>query len=280
MNNGRAAIIQLGTNLPPSIGVFGRLQRLLENPDCDVGDIVELVQIDAALTFQVLKLANSAVYGLRQRCESLEDAVGRIGFGDVHQLVGLAISRQVFQGDLASYGLSAAKLWENSVATAVLAGAIADAAGEDARNAYAAGLLRNIGRIILDRHANAGRYPGPDVAPDAHAWEKETYGYSAGEAAAMLLEHWRFAPDMVGAVCAHRSPAESREFRPSASRLHLACAVVADWGMALPGEASGWSVDLPTLELAGIDADRLASARERALAEFARCATLGWSHAA
>ena len=96
----RETIVSLGSRLPPSLGVLGRLQTLLQDPEANLDDIVELVNIDPALTFQVIKLANSALYGLRSRCESLDEAVARVGFGDIHQIVGLAVSRHAFQGEL------------------------------------------------------------------------------------------------------------------------------------------------------------------------------------
>ncbi|MBA4135984.1 MAG: hypothetical protein C0518_01555 [Opitutus sp.] len=280
MNLGRETIVSLGTRLPPSLGVLGRLQSLLDDHDTDLEDIVELVHIDPALTFQVIKLANSALYGLRSRCESLDDAVARVGFGDIHQIVGLAVSRQSFQGELAVYDIAGGRLWENAVAAATLASAFAELSGADPRNAYATGLLRNIGKVVLNNYAPHVRYPGEGVASDVHAWEKHQHGFSAAEVSAVLLEHWRFPPEMVGAVCTHRSPQDGAEFVSGAARLHLACSVLAEWGCYLPGESTGWQRDDAMLECAGISGDQVEGAIERARAQFAKFALLEWSHAA
>ena len=70
---------------------------MLRSNDSALDDIVELVRIDPGLTFQIIKLSNSALYGLKNRCDSLEQAVSLVGFGDIHQLVGLAVARQAFQ---------------------------------------------------------------------------------------------------------------------------------------------------------------------------------------
>jgi HD-like signal output (HDOD) protein len=280
MNLGRDTIVTLGTRLPPSLGVLGRLQALLDDHDTDLEDIVELVHIDPALTFQVIKLANSALYGLRSRCESLDDAVARVGFGDIHQIVGLAVARQSFQGELAVYDIAGGRLWENAVAAATLASAFAELAGADPRNAYATGLLRNIGKVVLNNFAPHVRYPGEGVASDVHAWEKHQHGYSAAEVSAVLLDHWRFPPEMVGAVCTHRGPQPGSEFSAGASRLHLAVGVLPGWGCHLPGEAGGWQGDAAMLERAGLGAEQLEGAIERARAQFAKFALLEWSRAA
>ncbi len=280
MNLGHDTIVTLGTRLPPSLGVLGRLQALLEDADTDLDDIVELMRIDPALTFQVIKLANSALYGLRSHCESLEEAVARVGFGDIHQIVGLAVARQSFQGELPVYDIAGGRLWENAIAAGALASAFAMLAGADARQAYATGLLRNVGKIVLNNHAPHLRYPGEGVAADVHAWEKHQHGYSSAEAAAVLLDHWRFSPEMVGAVCSHRRPELAPEFSAGAARLHLACAVVAEWGCHLPGEAGGWRRDEDMLLRAGVPAGAFPGAIEQARMQFGRFALLEWSHAA
>ncbi|MBA3849515.1 MAG: hypothetical protein C0502_05895 [Opitutus sp.] len=280
MNLGHDTIVTLGTRLPPSLGVLGRLQALLDEPDTGLDDIVELVRIDPALTFQVIKLANSALYGLRSHCESLEDAVARVGFGDIHQIVGVAVARQSFQGELPVYDIAGGRLWENAVATASLAAAFAGLAGADARQAYATGLLRNVGKVVLNNHAPHLRYPGEGMATDAQAWEKHQHGFSSAEVAAVLLDHWRFSPEMVGAVCHHRAPEGNAEFSPGAARLHLACAGTVGWGCHLPGEASGWRRDESMLALAGVPADRLDGAIEQARLQFGKFALLEWSCAA
>ncbi len=203
MGPDRDTIITLGSALPPSVGVFGRLEALLRRPDTDLKEIVELVQVDPALTFQIIRLGNSAYYGLKQRCASLEQAVAQIGFGDIHSLVGLVAARHACQQDLPAYQLSARHFWENAVATGQVMAALAASSGRDSRNAYATGLMRNLGRIVLNNYIGAVQYPGVTAAPDLVAWEQSTYDLTAAEVGAVLLEYWRFSPETIIAV---RSP--------------------------------------------------------------------------
>lgn len=279
MELSRETIVTQGARLSPSMGVLGRLQTLLKRADGDLGDIVELVCIDPALTFQVIKLANSALFGLRSRCASLGEAVARVGYGDIHQLVGLAVARQSFQGELPVFDIAAGRLWENAVAAATLGAEFAGIAGADQQNAYATGLLRNIGKVVLNNHAPQARYPGEVAAPDLVAWERQQFGRDSSEVAVVLLEHWRFAPETIGAVRAHRKVAADAGHAASAARLHLACGVIADWGCQLPGETTGWRRDEALLTLAGVPADQLEDAIDRARAQFAKFALLEWSSA-
>ena len=280
MSLGRDSIISLGSKLPPALGIFGRLRTLLDDADCDVDDIAELLHVDPALTFQIIRLSNSALYGLGARCHTLDEAISRVGFGEIHQLVGLVVSRQVFQGDLALYGIPAGRLWENAVAVGSLANAFARRSGQDNGSAYSAGLLRNLGKIILNNHPGAIKYPGEEVAPDLMAWEKSTYGTTSPEATAVLLDHWRFPLEISGAICTHAAPESAAEFASGAALVHLAGAFAAEWGCALPGETGIWRKDTAMCALAGIEEELLEGAASDARAQFSRFAMLEWSQAA
>ena len=279
MSLGRDSIISHGSKLPPALGIFGRLRGLLDDADCDIDAIAELIQMDPALTFQVIRVSNSAMYGLGARCHTLDEAVGRIGFNEIHHLVGLIVSRQSFQSDLTMYGITAGRLWENGVAVGALAAAFASGAGLNAGGAYTAGLMRNLGKVILNNHAGAVDYPGEAVAPDLHEWEKSRYGVTSAEAAAMLLDHWRFPLDISGAVCTHRNPETGGEFSAVAATLHLAGAFAAEWGCALPGEAT-WRKDAAICGLVGIDDEAIEGAVATARKQYDRFAAIEWSKAA
>lgn len=280
MNLSRDSIITLGSKLPPALGIFGRLRALLDDADCDVEEIAQLLRMDPALTFQIIRLSNSAMYGLGARCQALDDAISRVGFGEIHQLVGLVVSRQSFQGDLTLYGIPAGRLWENAVAVGSLASAIARRAGQDAGGAYSAGLLRNLGKIILNNYPGAMQYPGEAAAPDLFAWEKKEYGTTSPEATAVLLDHWRFPLDIAGAICTHVTPESAAEFSTGAAILHLACGIATEWGCTLPGESKTWRKDAALCALAGLPEEDLESAIADARKQFGRFAMLEWSQAA
>lgn len=279
MSIGRETIISIGSGLPPAMGIFGRLRGLLDDPNTDLEDIVKLLRIDTALTFQVIKLANSALYGLGSRCESLEEAVARVGFGEIHQIVGLVVAKAAFQKELANYQTPAGRLWENAVAAGTLMGALAEVAGGDSRNAYATGLLRNIGKIVLNNYPGAMQYPGEDARPNVFDWEREVHGMTAADVSAILLEHWRFASINVAPVRNHYRPENAAAHKMEAAQLHFACALAAEWGCALPGESTIFRSDAAILELAGIDENYLQGAVDLARVQFNRFAVIQWSQA-
>ena len=280
MSLGHDTIISLGSKLPPAIGIFSRLRAMLDDADTDLDDIVDLLRVDPALTFQIIRLSNSALYGLRSRSQTLDEAVARVGFGEINQLVGLVVSRQVFQGDLTHYGISAGQLWTNAVAVGSLAAAFANCTGGNAGSAYSTGLLRNLGKIILNNYTGSVKFPGEAAQSNIFAWEKAVIGTTSPEATAVLLDHWRFPLDISGAICTHVMPETAGEFTAGAANLHLACALAAEWGQALPGESTGWRRDEAICALAGLDAAQLDGVVADVRRQFDRFTAIEWARAA
>lgn len=269
MSLSRETIITLGNKLAPAASTFSRLRTLLMNPTTEVKDIVQLIRLDPALTFHVVRLSNSVLFGLRDKTDSLDVAVGRVGLGEVFRLVGLAATQQVCQRDLVSYRLSSNRLWENAVATAAAAEVLAPRAGRDAGLAYTAGLLRTVGRVILDGAAFGQVYPGEAEWPSVAEWEKKTFGITSAEVTTELLNHWRFPAELLDSVRCHYEPlADAEASNVGACVLNLACGVAARFGLDLPGEGGDWLPSPAKLTLAGVSESDLEECANRARAHY------------
>lgn len=254
---------------------MGQLRVLLANPDTDQEEVVNVIRLDPALTFHVVRMSNSVLFGAREHCDTLDGAVGRVGFMELNRVVGLAASKQLCQQDLPTYRLRASRLWENSVATAAAAEVLAVPAGNDAGLAYAAGLLRNLGRVIIDGLATGRAYPGEAEWPLVSEWEQEIIGLTSAEVTATLLEHWRFPADLVDAVRCQYDPFASNVSNVGAVVLNLASGVTARFGLDLPGETEHWVSSEAKLTLAGVTEAVMEQCTENARAHYqALCATV------
>ncbi len=270
----RETIVTLGVKLAPAAATFGRLRTLLLDPETELEEIVQLIRLDPALTFHVVRMSNSVLFGMRERTDSLESAVGRVGFGELYRLVVLAAMQHVCQADLAAYRLKANRLWENAVATAAAAEVLAKRAGRDPGLAYTAGLLRTLGRVILDGAATGQIYPGEAEWPSVEEWERQTFGTTSAAVTTTLLEHWRFPAELVESIRGHVNPLAEPESNIGACVLNLACGVAARFGLDLPGEAGNWMVDPAKLTLAGVSETDLLECSDRARAHYVLlCAT-------
>lgn len=269
MSLSRETILTLGNKLAPAAVTFSRLRTLLLDPETELGEIVHLIRLDPALTFHVVRMSNSVLFGLRERTESLDVAVGRVGLGEVFRLVGLAATQQVCQRDLVTYRLAANRLWENAVATAAAAELLGQRAGRDAGLAYTAGLIRTIGRVILDGAACGQVYPGEAEWPSVAEWEKTTFGVTSAEVTTLLLTHWRFPAELVESVRDHFEPlADPEASNIGACVLNLACGVAARFGLDLPGEEGDWQCTPAKLTLAGVSETDLEECANRARAHY------------
>jgi HD-like signal output (HDOD) protein len=134
--------------------VLARLQSLLANPNSDLGDVATLLRLDAAMTTRVIKISNSTWYGRGQPCHTIEEAVNRIGFREVFQVVSIAASSAVVAQPLAAYGRGAIRTWRESVACALAGELLAESLGEDTAASFMNGLLHAIGRQAFNRYAS------------------------------------------------------------------------------------------------------------------------------
>lgn len=264
----RDQIIALGNKLAPAAATFGRLRTLMLDPETSLDEILRLIRLDPALTFHVVRMSNSVLFGLRERTDSLDIAVARVGLSEIFRLVGLAAVQQVCQSDLHRYRLKASRIWENAVATAAAAEVLASRAGRDSGLAYTAGLVRTLGRVILDAVPGTEVYPGEAEWPSISQWEQMTFGITSTEVTMLLLDHWRFPSDVVESVQGHFDPMASERSNIGACVLNLACGVAARFGLDLPGEAGHWLCSPAKLTLANVSEADLEDCATRARAHY------------
>ncbi|HVU33140.1 MAG TPA: HDOD domain-containing protein [Opitutaceae bacterium] len=265
----REALLLAVNMLPASPQILARLDPLLLDLQSSVEDITNLLRRDAALTARILRIANSVMYNQGEPLASLEAALVRIGFIEVYRVTGFAVLAQVSNQQVALYDINGAQFRENSLLTALIMEALAEAAGIDPRSAYTAGLLRSTGKIALDRAMRSnGRYQ--EIEPFARGplieWETSTFGWNNCDAAALVLEAWRFPPEMIAAVRDHYLLAPGAS--PLAHLLNLAAGAAERCGHGLPGEYPYWDLTPERCAAVGIDEESVETAMRRALEVF------------
>lgn len=253
-------LLAAARRLPSSPRVFGALESAMRNPDVSIDSIVDIVRVDPSLAVRVIRVSNSPVFRRGAAVESLDIAISRVGLREIHRLVGAAVADQLYAVGLTLYRISGDDLWLNALVTALSAEQFAAASGRDSREAYTLGLLRNSGRMLLQRIGQEAALPPTSGmkanGAETRAWELATFGLSADEAGAELLSLWGFADATVQGLRYAWSPTQDprRGFEPAI--LHLANwgAVCLDQGLAI--ETNAWTVDPPILRQLGISRER------------------------
>jgi len=214
-------------HLPSAPRVLPRLKRLLLDGNSSMHEVVELVRLDPGIAARVLQFGNSAYFsrgGLR--CYTVDEAVNRVGFEQIYQLVSSAVASQVLVRPLETYGLEVDDLWHRSIACALSAELLAERIQADTQVAYTIGLLHSIGMVAIDdwalRHRPGLRFK-PAVLPlECCEAERAELGFHQAETGAALLRLWDFPAVMTEPVRWQYLPNGTAIHHQLASLLHVA----------------------------------------------------------
>ena len=78
-------VIECAGKLSPSVQLLPKLLKLLADPDSSLADIIAIIKLDATLTAEIIRVSNSSFYGSAEACNSIDQAINRIGFQDVNK---------------------------------------------------------------------------------------------------------------------------------------------------------------------------------------------------
>lgn len=242
--------------LPPSPQIFAKLTKMLKDRNTVTANIVDLVKSDTSLTAKVLKISNSMAYNQGKPVDTLEQAIGRIGFAELFKVVGMAAASNTFARRNATYGIDGWHFWENSVATGLAMETLAKSRGIDEKEAYTLGLLKTMGKTIIDACSKKFIVP-PKYAAQCETplleWEEENLGVTNPVAAAIVLEAWHFPEAAIEALKYQYAPDEAPEKNLHAHLLALSGAIVEHLGKGAPGEKSYWKITQKRLDQAGLE---------------------------
>jgi len=198
--------------LPTPPIVFTQIQTILNNPNASALDIASILQEDAGISAKVLRLTNSAYYGLTRAVESIRQAVVIIGLDAIKNLVLTASVFDMFSSkqidpEFQDY------FWRHSLATAFGARLLArnlKGGGYDPESGFSAGLLHDIGKMVIsvympeerDRIKNL-KSLRPTIA---HVFEGEILGYNHTQVGAVLGDKWQLPDKLVEAIEFHHFP--------------------------------------------------------------------------
>ena len=191
-------------SLPPAPMLVTELLTLFRQPDRDIDQVVQLISYEPSLTAQILRTCNSVHFAGEDPPSDIFEAVSRIGFYQVYCLVVSMFGARTKSIDGACEGLVVDAAWQHSVIVAVSAAAVADMAGLPKTVAFTAGLLHDIGKLVL---ASAERKTYARLIQQALSekvalskMERTHLGVDHAEVGGELLRRWNLPADVVAAV--------------------------------------------------------------------------------
>jgi HD-like signal output (HDOD) protein len=251
--------------LPAAPQVLSELAEMLQDINTETDAVAALLRQDAPLAAAILRAANSPYYG-SGGVGDVDGAINRVGFREVHRLVGYAATGLLADRYLTFYGIEPEALREHMIATAFACEYLAARTSFNPRHAYTAGLLRPVGMLVLDRMARRA-LPDTDIFNlerdgDYATWESKVMEIRNAAVATVVMTEWRFSKDVVDSIRGHLLTAGATAPTSTAAILHLSVGVTDNLGLGLPGEVSYWEPTPEKLKLAGLTSDDLEQAVE------------------
>lgn len=186
-----------------------RVLEVARDPRAGVQELKAVVEGDPALSARVLRLVNSAAYGVKCRITNLQQAIGFLGFSQIRNLALTASVSQLFRQEQQLGPYRRSQLWRHLVATALCARLVAiRSRAADFEDAFLAGLLHDLGIILADQHVHAHfrllmsrLRPGTRLT-DA---EQQIFGWDHTQLGERLAQEWRFPANVRAAMRHHHN---------------------------------------------------------------------------
>lgn len=252
MNAQQDIISRVGT-LPPLPDTAVKLMEVINDPSSSVDEIVEVIRYDQAVTADVLKLCNSAYFGLSRSITSLNEAMLRLGTVKVLQLVMSVHTSSILANEQRGYGLDPGVLWRHSVAVALAASIVAQKINLTNVNlVFTGGLLHDIGKVVLNEYVaeEFGKILGL-VKENRLSFveaEHQVLGYSHQEIGGKIARMWKLPDPIVRCIRYHHDPGDLETPDPLIDAVYLANCVCLMLGIGLGEDGLYYRADDAVME--------------------------------
>ncbi|HJK98512.1 MAG TPA: HDOD domain-containing protein [Polyangiaceae bacterium LLY-WYZ-14_1] len=239
---------------PPLPSVALRVHELTKRPDVPMGEVVGLIERDAMLAAEVLRLAQSPFYATKVPPQSLDDVAARLGLNTLRNLVWEVAAGRVFK--VPAYQPAMENLRAHSVAVARLSRLVSSYTAVNAEQAFLCGLLHDVGWVAcLLALAEGARSRG--AAPPALADVVDEVGTIHGEAGATVARLWSLPGDLGLVLEHHHDPRIQGFVHPLSAVVAIANDLAVERGAGLDLSLQDGPRDLVEAPVLGLARDAL-----------------------
>ncbi len=180
-----------GLAIPPMPGIAVKIRRALEKDDYSMAGIAAIISADPAIAGRLTRVANSAIFGGQSACQSVQDALVRLGIQRAQNIVLTLATRDLFVAKAPHLKDRMLKRWRHAIDIAALCAVLAKMTpGLDGDRALLLGLLHEIGGLPVIREAEGF----PDLADTPGVLDEVLAGLGP-EISVAVLEQWGFQAD-------------------------------------------------------------------------------------
>jgi predicted Zn finger-like uncharacterized protein len=221
-NNGnfRKKVLRKLRDLPPMPQIVFKARQVLANPDSEIAELSDLLESDQAIATKVLKLANSAYYGLSGKVASIRHASSLLGFKALGQLISMVGSASLLGKTLNGYDLDSAGAWRHSLMAASASRILARKQDPNLEgDAFSAGLIHDVGKLVLDSYVMDRKDEFERITAGGRnsmlAAEQHLLGLDHAEIGYEVCQHWNIPESISRAIKYHHDPSKSDSDRLS-----------------------------------------------------------------
>ncbi len=235
-------------NLPTLPQVVERVMTLVEDPDTTSAQLARVISTDQALMTKVLKVVNSAYYGMPRRIATLQQATVILGFNTVKNLVLSASIFDSFGRGNQNVGFDRVKFWEHSIGVGTAAKVLAQRIGlGQPEELFVAGLVHDIGKVVIDDLLHDKFVEILQIVHDKKCRileaEKEVLGIGHPEVGQMLAEKWNLPPILTECIAFHHTPQLALNHKKYVAIVHLADAIARLENLGYGGDSQTPTID-------------------------------------
>jgi putative nucleotidyltransferase with HDIG domain len=213
-------------SFPGMPGTAVKLLALIDDSAMRVSQIEEILRHDPGLTANVLRLANSAYFGIPSKVGSIRQAVILLGLKRLIQMVIAACVSAIMDKSVPGYDLPPGELWRHSIAASVAAeGLVKVLQVEATEEIFTAALLHDVGKLVLGDFVKDEFKQIETAVSQGISFEmaeKIVLGTNHADVGARILTKWLLPPEIVNAVQFHHAPEEAEQLSSMLDIVHVA----------------------------------------------------------
>lgn len=208
-------VVLAATELRTLAGVLQRVQSLTSNQESSSSELSRMISADTVLTAKVLKLVNSAQFGLDRRISNIDEAIVMAGYNNIKNLCASLMAAGMLKDKQGSKNFDHVSMWRHSLGMATIAHFLQEKYHPVEKcDLFTTGVLCNVGRLILNQRFTDEFDQALRLAKDRGISlldaERDVFGVTHAEVGYWVAELWRFDEILAHTVRHHHGPSSTK----------------------------------------------------------------------
>jgi len=241
--------------------VYVRLRSVIDSPNASLSDVAHIIVHDPAITARLLKLVNSAYFGLASQVDTMTHAINLLGTEQVHDLVLATVVIDSFSG-FSNDALNIYDFWYSSVYCAVTARLLAFHCDDlDTERPFIAGLLHKIGHLISYQKLPDESLASVELAKQnnlpLYLAEREVLGFDYAQLGAALMREWNLPQSLQTMTEFQVEPVKALSYQKETAIIHIASAITHNALADIPVTPETLLVNPACWQITGLSIDQM-----------------------